>query len=152
MIEIYTDGSACVHETNKGKGGFGIVFVVNNKIVEVISRGFTNTKTGRMELTAALTALRMVRKDQRITINSDSLYVVNTFNERWIYKWKRIGWSCKNSDIMKQLLIEYEKFGHNKVKFRHVKGHNGDKYNEIADTIANYKNFTKTIRDNEEAK
>lgn len=151
MIDIYTDGSAVVHETNKGKGGMSVVFVINDGVRKVISRGYIKTKTGRMELIAALTALKVLKKDQKAVIHPDSMYVVNTFNERWIYRWRDNGWSCKNSDIMKELIKEYEKFPKGNIKFKHVKGHNGNVYNELADALANYKNFTKFIEDNEQA-
>lgn len=141
MIEIYTDGSAVVSGKNKGLGGFGVVFTINGKVKKVMNGGYKNTKTGRMELTAVLKALKILSKDQSATIFSDSMYVVNTFSKNWILKWKRSGWPCKNKDLMQKLLIEFLKFPKGSVSFVHVKGHSGNKFNELADELANYKNF-----------
>lgn len=141
MIEIYTDGSAVAAGENIGRGGYGVVFTINGEVKKTIGKGFQNTKTGRMELSAALKALKILRKDQKATIISDSMYVVNTFEERWIFRWEMQGWSCKNSDIMKELLEEYKKFPPRSIRFKHVKGHSGNKFNELADSIASYKNY-----------
>ena len=147
MIEIYTDGSAVANGENKGKGGCAAIFILNGKVKHIIYKGFYPTKTGRMELMAVLFALKSLKKDSRVTFYSDSMYVVNTFEQKWIYKWKRSGWSCKNVDLMKQLLQEYEKFSKGSIRFIHVKGHSGNEFNELADTFANYKNFSHFEKD-----
>jgi len=147
MIYVYTDGSAVSSGCNKGKGGVGCVFIVRKRIIKVVSKGFYNTKTGRMELIAALIALTSIRKDQKVTILSDSMYVVKSFKERWIYRWSRTNFStCKNGDLMKLLFREYSMF-ETKPIFKHVKGHSGDVYNDLADKLASYKNFKNFHRD-----
>ena len=143
MIHVYTDGSANAKASSPyyRLGGMAVVFVVDGRVFQIVHKGYRNTKTGRMELTAALTALRMLSKDQVAVIHCDSQYVVKTFTEGWINTWELEGWPCKNADLMKLLLLEYRKFTPGHVKFRHVKRHNGDRFNELADKYAYYKNF-----------
>lgn len=147
MIDVYTDGSAVASGENKGKGGCAVIFVLNGQIKHIISKGFYPTKTGRMELRAVLFALKSLKKDCKINIYSDSMYVVNTFEENWINKWKRSGWPCKNKDLMQELLLEFNKFPKKSVRFFHVKGHSGNEFNEVADQFASYKNFTEFEKD-----
>lgn len=144
MVSVFTDGSAVAKSNHPfyGYGGMAAVFVVDGKVTQIIHKGYRNTKTGRMELRAALTALQVTSKDQALTVYSDSKYVVNTFMEGWITGWELDGWPCKNVDLMKLLLTEYRKFRPSTVKFRHVKGHNGNRFNELADQYASYRNFT----------
>lgn len=143
IVEIYTDGSAVSQGDNKGLGGIGVVFTINDEIKKVISKGYSNTKTGRMELIAVLSALTILKKDCKAIIRSDSMYVVNSFNKMWIHNWNRTRFqTCKNGDIMEKLFREYCKFPKGCIQFCHVKGHSGDEFNELADRLANYKNFT----------
>jgi ribonuclease HI len=142
-IHVYTDGSAVASGKNRGLGGLGVVFIVNGGVKKVVSRGYRNTKTGRMELRAALIALKTLRKDQKAKIFSDSMYVVNTFNLGWLENWHLLGYPCKNPDLMKKLYKEISKFPKKNITFHHVKGHSGNIYNELADSLASYKNFKK---------
>jgi ribonuclease HI len=147
MIKIYTDGSALAKygHPNDMKGGFGIVFTINGIIKKKISKGFFPTKTGRMELKAILTALEILSKDQKAIIYSDSMYALNCFLDNRLKKWERFCWpnEIKNQDILKKLLSEYRKFSPNAIKFKHIKGHTGNEFNELADSLASYKNFSK---------
>lgn len=147
MLEIYTDGSAVANGPKKGLGGIGVVFTVNGNVKKFYSKGYYNTKTGRMELMAILKVLKVLRKDQKAVIFSDSMYAVNTFNSGWLFKWQRKNFPCKNPDLMKKLYAEIIKFPRNNIKFQHVKGHNGNRFNELADFLASYKNFKKYQKD-----
>lgn len=154
-IEIYTDGSAVAkrNNVNCGKGGIGVVFLINGEPVQMISKGYYPTKIGRMELTAILTALKALDKNQKAIIYSDSKYATNCFNEGWLKKWERNSWSddIKNKDILQPLLSEYRKFPPGSVTFRHVKGHNNNTFNELADQLASYKNFEEFEKDLDES-
>jgi ribonuclease HI len=143
MIFCYTDGSA---NWKNGLGGYGVY--INDEGEEYFySEGFSNTKTGRMELTAMLTCLRKIKqKNQPVTIFSDSMYVVNCFDKNWLINWERFLWNGpKNVDLLKQLLEEYRKFSPKPI-IQHIKGHT-DKDdihslgNSIADKLANYRQF-----------
>ncbi len=145
MVKIYTDGSAVARYGHKNdmKGGMGIVFIVDGVVKKKISKGYYPTKTGRMELMAILTALRVLDKNQRAIIYSDSMYALNCFLKGRLKKWEKFCWpnDIKNKDILIPLLDEYRKFLPNSIKFKHVKGHTGDEFNEMADELASYKNF-----------
>lgn len=149
MISIYTDGSANARSSSPAYrlGGMAAVFVVDGKVTKIIHKGYRNTKTGRMELRAALTALQVLGKDQTATIYSDSEYVVKSFTEHRIERWELENWPCANADLMKELLSEFRKFRSGAVKFRHVKGHSTNEYNNLADHHASYKNFKEYEQD-----
>lgn len=144
-IEIYTDGSALAKRNHpkNGFGGLGIIFIIDGEVKKTVSRGYYPTKIGRMELKAVYLALRILAKDQTATIYSDSMYVINCFKKSWLKNWERDCWPVriKNQDILKPLLEEYRKFRPNAIRFKHVKGHNGNEYNELADEAASYRNF-----------
>jgi ribonuclease HI len=147
-ITAYTDGSAVLKYPYLG--GFGSYIKTETKNLK-IRKGFFNTKTGRMELTAVIYVLRSIKnKQMKLVIYSDSMYVVNTCNE-WIDNWERVGFiGKKNVDLLKQLAYELRLFNR-RPELRHVKGHqehdeaNSNTENEhircnnIADELADYK-------------
>lgn len=151
MISIYTDGSANASSSSPyyRLGGMAAVFVIEGRVIRIIHKGYSNTKTGRMELRAALTALQVLEKDQIATIYSDSEYVVKSFTEHRIERWEREGWPCANADLMKELLGEFRKFRVGAVKFCHIKGHSGHPMNELADKSCNYKQFKEYEEDSQ---
>jgi ribonuclease HI len=140
-IIAYTDGSACVNYPKLG--GFGVYIKTQEKNIK-IRKGYCNTKTGRMELMAALTCMRSVQnKQSELIIYADSQYVCNTVNE-WIDNWKVMSYQDKaNKDILEQLYIEIHKFDH-RPRCRHIKGHQEVSCehtlgNNIADELASYR-------------
>ena len=132
---IYTDG-AC--SGNPGPGGWGAVIFENEKNQNNISGSVRNTTNNRMELLAAIMALKKVQNNSQITIYTDSTYVKNGITE-WVLKWKKNGWKnankkpVKNKDLWLKLCNLCEK---NKVNWRWVKGHSTNKYNNLADELA----------------
>ena len=142
MITAYTDGSAIV--SGEKLGGFGVYIIDENGQEYFFSEGYRNTKTGRMELMAVITALQKVDKSKRLTIYSDSMYCVNCVEANWLWKWRRRLWmDIKNVDLVKKYLEEYEKFKF-PPKLVHIKGHtkNDDIHslgNAIVDKLADYK-------------
>lgn len=134
-IEIYTDG-AC--SGNPGKGGWGAVLVYNG-IEKELSGGEMETTNNRMELTAVIEALSALKEPCEVTLTTDSKYVCDAINKKWVYSWKQNGWKkadkkpALNVDLWERLLPLLEK--HN-VTFEWVKGHNGHPYNERCDTLA----------------
>lgn len=134
-VTIYTDG-AC--SGNPGKGGWGAVLIYGNIQREL--SGFEEVTTNnKMELTACIEALKMLKEPCNVNLFSDSAYVVNAFNDDWISGWIKNNWrntqkkEVANIELWKEL-IELTKF--HSVVFNKVKGHAGDKYNEICDALA----------------
>ncbi len=134
-VDIYTDG-AC--SGNPGKGGWGAVLVYGNTEKE-ISGGNSDTTNNRMELTAVIEALKMLKMPCNVTLTTDSKYVCDAINQQWVYSWKKNGWkkadkkTALNVDLWEELLPLLEI--HN-VTFNWVKGHNGHPYNERCDSLA----------------
>ena len=134
-VEIYTDG-ACTG--NPGKGGFGAVLIYNGSEKQ-ISRGYRKTTNNRMELMAAVESLKMLKEKCDVSLYSDSKYLTDAINQHWLDSWVKNGWkksgrkAVLNRDLWEQL-IELVKIHH--VSFIWVKGHAGNKYNEICDAMA----------------
>lgn len=134
-VTIYTDG-AC--SGNPGKGGWGAVLIYG-KIEREISGSEEVTTNNKMELTACVEALKLLKEPCEVVLYSDSAYVVNAFNENWIEGWLKNDWKnsqkkpVANREIWEELLALCDK---HKVEFRKVKGHAGDKHNEICDALA----------------
>ena len=133
IIEIYTDGSSL---GNPGPGGYGIVMKYKGK-EKKISQGYQLTTNNRMELMAVVEALRSLNDtalDKEIHIYSDSKYVIDAVEKKWVFGWVKKGFlNKKNEDLWKRFLNEYAKY---KVYFHWVKGHSGHTENEICDKLA----------------
>ena len=133
-ITIYTDG-AC--SGNPGKGGWGAVLIYRDK-QKHLSGSAILTTNNKMELTAAIEALKAVKKSNEIELYTDSQYVKNGIN-LWIINWKKNGWKTTNKKEVanKDLWIELDKYvTHHNITWFWVKGHSGNHYNEIADDLA----------------
>jgi ribonuclease HI len=133
-VSIYTDG-AC--SGNPGKGGWGAVLKFGDKEKHI--SGFeVETTNNRMELSGVIFALKALKESCEIELFSDSKYVLDGIT-KWIDGWKAKGWKTaskqqvKNQDLWVELDLERSR---HKIEFTWVKGHNGDKYNEIADELA----------------
>ena len=134
-VTIYTDG-ACIG--NPGPGGYGAVLLYGNERRE-FSGGYRKTTNNRMEILAAIVGLEALKEKCRITLYSDSQYVVNAVEKGWARKWRANGWNrnksekALNPDMWDRLLrlCEY----HN-VEFRWVRGHAGIPENERCDQLA----------------
>ena len=132
-IEIFTDG-AC--SGNPGKGGYGIVMKVPEKNYEKrYSKGFRHTTNNRMELLAVITALEKLKSTENdIHIYTDSKYVSDAINQKWIFGWIKKGFkNVKNPDLWKRLIPLLKA---HKITFHWVKGHAGHPENEICDRLA----------------
>ena len=129
-VIIYTDGAA---KGNPGKGGYGTILISGNH-EKRLSQGYILTTNNRMELMAVIIGLEALNQKCNVTIYSDSKYVVDSVEKGWIFGWEKKGFkSKKNPDLWKRFLKTYR--NHN-VKFQWVKGHAGNKYNEICDQLA----------------
>ncbi|MCT4583081.1 MAG: ribonuclease HI [Flavobacteriales bacterium] len=130
-ITIYTDGSAL---GNPGPGGYGIVFMAG-KFYKEVNQGYRMTTNNRMELLAVITALEQLKGDGHLVkIYSDSKYVIDAIEKKWVFGWVKKGFKGKkNADLWKRFLRIYPK---HQVSFTWVKGHAGNKYNEVCDQLA----------------
>ncbi len=131
QITIYTDGSS---RGNPGPGGYGIV-LISGAYRKELSQGFKFTTNNRMELLAVIVALEnLKKKPSDVCVYSDSRYVVDSVENRWIFGWeKNLFNGKKNPDLWKRFLMIYRQ--HN-VKFVWVKGHNDNPENERCDELA----------------
>lgn len=138
-VIIYTDGSS---RGNPGPGGFGAVLRYQGQ-EKRISGGFRCTTNNRMEITAALEALRALREPCQVTLHSDSRYLVDAMTKGWLRNWERFGWRRKgeggkaeplrNADLWKQMA---EAVQSHRVEWTWVRGHAGNRHNEICDALA----------------
>ena len=133
-IQLYTDG-AC--RGNPGRGGWGAILVYG-KYERELSGGERETTNNRMELMAAISGLSALKEPCRVTLYSDSKYLVDAFNEGWVHSWEKSGWrrgrdELKNPDLWEKI---YALTKTHDVTFVWVKGHDGHAYNERCDALA----------------
>ena len=134
-VQLYTDG-AC--RGNPGRGGYGAILVWG-KYEKEISGGEAVTTNNRMELSAAIEGLRALKEPCRVTLYSDSKYLVDAFTLGWVEDWERQNFrrgrtsEVKNPDLWEQLIALCRT---HEVTFVWVKGHNGHEYNERCDRLA----------------
>ena len=132
-ILIYTDG-ACFN--NPGPGGYAIVMIFGNLRKE-FSKGYRKTTNNRMELLAVVEAMRSLKRtDFPVLLHSDSSYVINSINKKWVFGWQKQGFKKKkNPDLWKQFLELYPLFN---IEFKWVKAHVGITENERCDVLAKF--------------
>jgi ribonuclease HI len=128
-VTIYTDGS---FSSSRNAGGIGVVFVKDGKQIASYNKMFKNTSNNQMELTAVIVAIKTILKNniKSATIITDSQYVIGCATKGWHRKKNVRLWY--RYDLLKQELDSK----HIKINFSWVHGHNGDKFNEIADKLA----------------
>jgi len=133
-VQIFTDG-AC--SGNPGPGGWGAILVYGD-IERAASGGAANTTNNRMEMTAAIEALRLLTKPCEVDLYTDSMYLRDGIT-KWVAGWQLRGWRTadhkpvKNMDLWQELLAACAL---HKVRWHWVKGHAGHGYNERADQLA----------------
>ena len=134
-VDVYTDG-AC--RGNPGKGGWGAILVYNGR-EKVLSGGEPETTNNRMELTAAISALSVLKEPCKVTLYSDSKYLIDGITKGWAVSWRARGWKkadrspALNPDLWGEILRLIEIHD---VTFVWVKGHDGHSYNERCDKLA----------------
>ncbi|MFP4228225.1 MAG: ribonuclease HI [Salinivenus sp.] len=134
-VTIYTDG-AC--SGNPGPGGWAAILIMGED-AEHLTGGESYTTNNRMELTAALEALRALDEPASVTLHTDSAYLSNAFNQGWLDSWQENDWQTssnddvKNKSLWKALLAEAERHD---VEWVWVKGHADNEFNNMADELA----------------
>ncbi len=134
FVEIFTDG-AC--KGNPGPGGWGAIVRYGTHEKEMCG-GEVDTTNNRMEMTAALEALKLLKEPCEVLLHSDSKYLLDGMT-RWIVGWQSNGWKnaskqpVRNADLWHQLIAAA---GQHEVEWHWVKGHSGHPENERADRLA----------------
>ncbi len=131
MITIYTDGSS---KGNPGKGGYGVVLLYKNRRKE-LSAGYRKTTNNRMELLAAIIGLEAIKiVHTKITLYTDSQYIVHPIQKGWLLQWiQKKFQGKKNADLWQRFWLVYQKHC---VEVRWIKGHAGHPENERCDFLA----------------
>ena len=134
IVEIFTDG-AC--SGNPGPGGWGAILRFGDHEKE-LHGGEANSTNNRMELTAAIEALRALTRPCQVVLTTDSVYVKDGIT-KWIHGWLKNGWKTaakkpvKNAELWQELWQEVQR---HQVEWRWIKGHAGHDENERADALA----------------
>lgn len=133
QVHIYTDGAA---KGNPGKGGYGVVMeLVGSNYQKEFYEGFRYTTNNRMELLAVIVGLEKITKsNMKVLVISDSKYVVDAVEKKWVFGWEKIGFkNKKNPDLWMRFLKIYRQ---HQVDFKWIKGHNNHPQNERCDELA----------------
>ena len=134
-VTIYTDG-AC--SGNPGPGGYGAILIYNG-VEKEISGGMESTTNNQMEMLGVIKSLELLKEKCKVTLYSDSAYVINAINNKWIYSWKKNNWiksdkkKAKNIELWEKILELIEKHD---ITFVKVKGHADNEYNNRCDKLA----------------
>lgn len=134
-VTIYTDG-AC--SGNPGPGGYAAILIYGKSVKE-ISAGYKNTTNNRMELRGVIAALSALKGQCKVTLYTDSQYIVNAINLGWVRKWEANGWKrnkkdrALNVDLWMRVL---DLLDIHQVTFVWVRGHAGNRHNERCDELA----------------
>jgi ribonuclease HI len=130
-VTVYTDGAS---RGNPGPGGYGIILMSGHHRKE-LSQGFRLTTNNRMELLSVIVALEVLKVPHSIvTVYSDSKYVVDSIEKKWVFGWEKKNFSGKkNADLWMRFLRIYPK---HRVRFHWVRGHSDNPYNERCDELA----------------
>ena len=133
QVHIYTDGAA---KGNPGNGGYGVVMeLVGTTYKKEFYEGFRHTTNNRMELLAVIVGLEKITKpNMKVLVISDSKYVVDSVDKKWVFGWEKIGFKAKkNPDLWMRFLKIYRQ---HQVDFKWIKGHNNHPQNERCDELA----------------
>ena len=133
-MTIYTDG-AC--SGNPGPGGWAAILCYGANEKE-ISGGEAHTTNNRMELTAVIRALQLLKEPCSVVLYSDSTYVVSAIEKGWLDSWQKKNWRTKsgpvrNPELWQELLCELKR---HEVRFVWVKGHAENEFNNRCDKLA----------------
>ena len=123
---------------NPGPGGWGTILIYKD-VKKEISGGSKDTTNNIMEITAVLEGLKALKHPCNVKIYSDSSYVVNAFNNGWIYNWVKNNWRTANKEPVKNKELWEELYNltkTHKVEFIKVKGHSDNELNNRCDELA----------------
>jgi len=131
MIEIFTDGAS---SGNPGPGGYGVI-LRSGKHYKELSQGFRKTTNNRMELLAVIKGLEALKNlKQDVIIYSDSKYVIDAIEKKWVHGWVKKGFAGKKNKDLWLRYLEVSKL--HQIRFVWVRGHAGHPENERCDELA----------------
>ena len=144
-IQLYVDGSCSKNGCKENFGGYAVILTIDDIIVKIYKESKNNTTNNEMEMMAVLDAIKIAKiltktNKREVEIFSDSAYVVNTVNT-WMNSWAANNWIKKsdkkppeNLDLVKEIygLMQFERC----IKVKKIKGHIGERFNEMADEYA----------------
>lgn len=145
MIEIYTDGACSNNRVGEGLGAFAFIVLKDGEVKYRYSKAVKGTTNNKMELIAVIYALRYLNErcsiplGEQVKVYTDSAYVSNAINCKWLVSWRLNGWHkadgepVKNAELWMKLVQLKKEID---FSIEHVKGHNGNKYNEECDKMA----------------
>ncbi len=140
LIIVHCDGACSNNQQRRNRGGWGAVLRCGDRVRE-LSGAEADTTNNRMELTACIRALEAIRRpDLSVEVRTDSAYLCNAVNQRWLARWQRNGWKTaarkpvENRDLWERLIVLLASF--RRVRFVKVKGHSDIPDNERADELA----------------
>ncbi len=134
-VIIYTDG-AC--SGNPGKGGWGAILIYGDTKKE-ISGASKITTNNQMELTAPIEALKLLKRPCKVKLYSDSAYLINAFQQKWLNNWQKNGWLTASKEPVKNKDLWEQLYNFNKIhtiEWIKVKGHSDNVYNNRCDEMA----------------
>lgn len=133
-VTIYTDG-AC--SGNPGPGGWGVILRYGD-IIKELSGGERATTNNKMELTGVISSLSALKEPCKVSLYTDSQYIVNAINQNWLSSWKKNGWKRKGGELKNPELWKKldELLNIHDVTFNWVKGHAENEYNNRCDALA----------------
>ncbi len=125
---VYTDGA---YSSSRDQGGIGIVILKERKLILRYSKMYKNTTNNRMELGAIITAMKAIKKPiDSVIIYTDSMYCIGCASLGWKRKKNQLLWKIFDEEFKRVSKLCP------KIEFRHVKGHEGNYYNEMCDKLA----------------
>ncbi len=131
MIELFADGAS---SGNPGPGGYGVILRSGQHYKE-LSEGFRKTTNNRMELMAVIKGLEALKSpNQQVMIFSDSKYVIDSVEKKWVNSWLQKGFKDKKNKDLWLRYLDVSKL--HQIKFTWVRGHNGHPENERCDKLA----------------
>ncbi len=147
MIKIYTDGSCKGNGKQNPIGAYAFVILKDDEIITDGAWAVESTTNNRMEMQAILEAFEALEyykglyawPDEKVTIYTDSAYIINCLEQQWYKTWEQNGWvnssrqPVKNQDLWTYMI---ELFEDENISFKKVKGHSGNKWNEYVDELA----------------
>ena len=138
-VKLYADGACRGNAVKDNLGGYGAVLLCDQHVKE-IKFATQNTTNNIMELTGVLEGLRTLKEPCMVEVYSDSAYLVNAFQQKWLASWQNNGWKTSKKEPVKnqalwQALLDLTKI--HQVTFHKVKGHSDDIFNNRCDALAN---------------